>query len=80
MLQTVAPKTADQLLGRLRETERILIRGANTADRLEHLRLNDFAGDGPVSAEAMAEVKAKLDAQYAEYNTKPWWQTQTWAL
>jgi len=80
MLHTVESKTAAQLLGRLRETERIAIRGADTADRLEHLRLNDFASDGPVSKEAMAEVKATLDAQYAEYNTKPWWQTQTWAL
>lgn len=77
--QTVTAKTAAQLLTRLRETERIQIRGASP-DRLEHLRLNDFASDGPVSSEAMTEVKATLEAEFAEFNTKPWWQTQTWKI
>jgi hypothetical protein len=79
-MRTSEPKTASELLARLRETECITIRNATTADRLEHLRLNDFASDGPVSSEAMVEVKRVLDAEYAEFDTKRWWQTQTWAI
>ncbi len=78
-ISTAIAKTADQLIVRLRETERIQIRAASP-DRLEYLRQNDLASDGPITAEAMIEVKQKLDAHYAEFDTKRWWQTQTWAI
>lgn len=79
-LTTTNPKTASQLLARLTETECIQIRAASP-ERLEHLRTTSFASDGPVTAEALAEVKATLDAEYAAFDTLPkWWQKQTWKL
>lgn len=58
------PKTPDLFIARLRETEKIAIRSAS-ADQLEHLRLNDFQSDGPLSLDAMLEVQRKLNAGYA---------------
>jgi hypothetical protein len=80
-LHTVEPKTADQLIGRLREIERIAIRGANTPERLEFLRTNDFRSDGPVSVETMNEVKRRVDADMAEFTQRAnWWEGTVWAL
>ena len=78
-IATSIAKNADQLIARLRETERIQIRAA-TPDCLDFLRQNDLASDGPVSQDVMIEVKRKLDSEYAEFDTKRWWQTQTWAI
>jgi lipid II:glycine glycyltransferase (peptidoglycan interpeptide bridge formation enzyme) len=69
-LHTAEPKTADQLLARLREIERGAIRRA-TPDGLEQLRVDAFRVDGPVSVETMAEVKRRLDEDFAnagDYN------------
>lgn len=64
-LHTVdTPKTAPIFIGRLREVEKIAIRGA-TADALEHMRQTSFASDN-ITPETMAEVKATLDAAYIE--------------
>ena len=77
-LHTVEPKTAQQLVGRLTEVERILIRRA-TPDGLEHLRTAAFASDGPVTPEAMTEVKRILDEQFAEASSRTnWWHSQPW--
>lgn len=79
-LHTVEPKTAEQLYNRLRETEKIAIRGASP-DRLEFLRQHDFASDGPVSVQDMQIVKDRLDREMAEFTAQPtWWGTQTWDI
>lgn len=70
-LHTVTePKTPDAFISRLQEVEKIIIRSAS-ADRLEHMRMNDFASDGPLSLEAMLEVQAKLNAAYKADGFKP---------
>lgn len=73
MLSKATIKNAPQLLARLSESERITIRAANP-DRLEFLRTTEFASDGPVSAETMAEVKAAVDAAFAAYDAT--WRTR----
>ena len=78
MLSNVTIKNTAQLLARLTEGERIGIRAASP-ERLEFLRTTAFASDGPVTPETLAEVKKILDAEYKTFDTKPWWQSQTWA-
>ena len=77
-LQFATPKTAALLIGRLRETEKIEIRRASP-DRLEFLRTHDFLSDG-VTPEVMAEVKAKLDADFTEFGKGEFWAAQTWNI
>jgi len=78
-ITTVKPKTAKQLLARLTEVERIGIRSASPG-RLEFLRLSSLASDGPVTAQALAEVKEILDAEFQSFECRDWWVTQTWKL
>lgn len=47
------------MLNRLSDAEKIQIRMAS-CDRLEHMRLNNFASDGPVSEETLLEVQQTL--------------------
>ena len=56
-------KTAAELVARLSTVERIIIRAAETADRLEYLRQVDFLADG-VSPDGMVEVKRLVDEQF----------------
>lgn len=63
-LHTVEPKNADELLSRLREVERCMIRSAQNADALDYIRTVDFASDGPPSMETMLEVKARIDNDF----------------
>jgi len=61
---TAKPKTVDLFIGRLREVEKIAIRGASS-DRLEHLRQTDFLVDGPLSSEDMIDVQRRLVADFS---------------
>lgn len=63
-LHTVEPKTTDQLISRLREVERCMIRAAQNEDALEYIRTVEFISDGPPSMETMLEVKARIDAEF----------------
>jgi len=53
------PKNVNQMLNRLSDAEKIQIRMASR-DRLEHMRVNDFAADGPVSEETLFTVQQTL--------------------
>ena len=75
-LHTVAPKTADLFIGRLREIEKIQIRMANEG-ALEHLRQTVFLADN-ISPEVMAEVKVRLMEDFAKLSAAPWWEKQVW--
>lgn len=75
-LHTVAPKTAELFVARLRETEKIGIRMANEG-ALEHLRQTVFAAD-MISPEVMVEAKALVDAKFKELSAGPWWEKQLW--
>ena len=79
-LHTVEPKTAEELFNRLRETEKIMIRAANTQERLDYIRTHDFASDGPVSVQDMSEVKRRLDEEMTVASQSNWWVTQTWNI
>lgn len=59
------PKSAPIFIGRLREIEKIAIRGASEG-ALEHMRQTNFASDN-ITPEVMAEVKATLDAEFASH-------------
>jgi DNA replication protein DnaD len=65
MLQTAIPKTADQLIGRMTEVEKCIVRNATNPDRLEYLRQTAFAYD-MISPVEMEKLKATLDARYTE--------------
>jgi hypothetical protein len=56
-------KTAAELVARLSTVERIIIRAAETPDRLEYLRQVDFRADD-VSEADMLEVKRIVDEQF----------------
>jgi division protein CdvB (Snf7/Vps24/ESCRT-III family) len=56
-------KTAAELVARLSTIERIIIRAAETSDRLEYLRQVDFRTDN-VSEADMLEVKRIVDEQF----------------
>jgi hypothetical protein len=64
-MHLATPKNSTQLLARLHENERILIRSA-TVDRLNYLRLNNFVADGPVTIETMLAVKSVLNDDFAK--------------
>jgi hypothetical protein len=64
-MQEATQKTADQLIARMTEVEKCIVRGATNNDRLEYLRLAHFHSDR-ISEADMLEVKAKLDAAYVE--------------
>ena len=76
--QTVQPKTAQELLDRLTEVERIQIRNASSSE-LDYLRSAAFASDGPPTTAAMTEVQRALNAKYIEFGArKNWWHSQPW--
>lgn len=79
-LHIVEPKNAEQLYNRLRETDAILLRAAETDDRLEYIRTRDFAADGPVSFETIKAVRDRLVSEMAEFTQSDWWTTQTWNI
>lgn len=80
-LHTAELKNANELIGRLREVEKIMIRAAATPERLEYLRTHDFASDGPVSVETMNEVKRRVDADMTQFTERSnWWNGTVWAL
>lgn len=68
--QIVAPKTAPQLLSRLTEVERSMIRGSTNPDRLEYLRQVHFASDGINEAD-MALVRETLIADFVRNSASP---------
>jgi hypothetical protein len=57
--QIIKPKTANEFLNRLSDVEKIQIRMASR-DRLEHMRVNDFASDGPMTEETLLVVQQTL--------------------
>lgn len=68
--ETTTPKTTTQLLNRLTEVERSLIRGSTNPDRLEYLRQVHFASDN-VSEADMVIVKEALTAQFIKNSASP---------
>lgn len=64
------PATAAQLLARLTEVERSLIRAAANDDRLEYLRQVNFASDG-IGETDMKEVRDTLMTQYRVNSASP---------
>jgi hypothetical protein len=76
MHELAEPKTAAQLLSRLREVEKIAIRMAAGEDALEHLRTGAFQSD-MISPAVMKEVKQILTERGV---TMPPPNTQTWAI
>lgn len=79
MFTIAQPKTAQELIARLRETEKISIRSASK-DKLEHLRVTSLASDGPVSSETIQEVQRLLNVAHAEASAGQWWYKQTWSI
>lgn len=78
-LHTAEPKTAEQFIARLRETEKIAIRGASNPDRLEWLRQNDFAYD-MMSAEEMQRAYDLLIAAFKVNSAKNGFEEATWPI
>lgn len=57
--QIAQPKTVDQFLARLNDVEQIQIRLAQSEDRLDHMRRNQFASD-MITQQTMLDAHATL--------------------
>lgn len=65
-LHEATNKTAAQLVNRMTEVEKCILRNANNPDRIEYLRQVHFSTDN-ISPAVMAEVKMKVDADFASH-------------
>jgi hypothetical protein len=64
------PKTANEFLNRLNDGEKIQIRMASR-DRLEHMRVNDFASDGPMPEEVLYAAQQTLLNRFKVDSARP---------
>ena len=78
-LHTAEPKSAELFIGRLRETEKIAIRGATNPDRLEWLRQNEFAYD-MISADELQRAQTLLNASFKVESVKAGFDGPTWLI
>jgi hypothetical protein len=79
MFSLTEPKTAEQLIARMRETEKIELRAATTG-RLAYLLNTIFAADGPPLLEEVQRAQQILRDKSTAYTVSPWWITQTWMI
>jgi hypothetical protein len=68
--------TADHILARMTEVQRIKIHQANEGS-LEYIR-QTTGGYGPISPELMQEIKIKVTAKYSEWDSTLSMVPSTW--
>lgn len=77
-LHNITCKTAQQLVDRLREVEKLRLRAVSTPAELEHLRQTEFASDA-VSEEVMQQAKELLMKNFVEVSAQPGF-GKTWTV